>query len=615
MRIRLLVAVVVGAVASVVPVPMAWSAPRTRLVVLDASGGAQGAGVEFAASHLGLRWSGTHEARVQVRWEVGGRWSHWEDAPVAHDMDDDERGIVYSGLLRVPGASRVQTRVLEGPARHVEVAAIDAEHGPRHLVRAAPPAAAGAPGDPPGTPPQPAVVTRAQWGADESLRKDTPLFAPVTKLIVHHTATDNLDADPAATIRAIYAFHTQVRGWEDIGYNFLVDASGRVYEGRWARQYGVGEVPTGEDLQRNGVVGAHAEGTNTGSAGIALLGDFTSTGPTQAAMAGLESWLAWKAARHEIDPVGSDLYKAVDGTTSRFPNISGHRDVRATDCPGDQLYAALPALRLRVAAARTAVRVPRGYWIVGASGAVHAIGAAPFLGDAGAIRLTSPIRGMASTPAQRGYWLLGGDGGIFAFGDAAFRGSTGAMRLNKPVVGMAATPTGGGYWLVASDGGIFAFGDAGFFGSTGAMRLNKPVVGMAPTASGKGYWLVASDGGIFAFGDARFAGSTGSIALNSPISAMEPADDGRGYWLVARDGGVFAFGVPFHGSIPGLGLPSYAGSESLRSTPAGLGYYVLGADGGIFTFGQAPFFGATPGLSGAAAAVDMVVYDVPVALG
>ncbi len=616
MRIRLLVAVLVGAVASIVPVPMAWSAPATRLSVIDGAGAAGGEAIDFAATHLGLRWSGSDDSRVQVRWQVDGEWGEWDDAPVAHDLDDDANGLVYSGLLRVPGAERVQTRVVDGGARRVQVAAIDTEHGPRHLVRATPLTAAAAPGDPEGAPPQPAVVTRAQWGADESLRKGTPLYAPVTKLIVHHTVTDNADLDPAATIRAIYAFHTRVRGWDDIGYNFLVDAQGRVYEGRWARSYAPGEVPTGEDLERRGVVGAHAEGTNTGSAGIALLGDFTATLPTGAAMAGLESWLAWKAARNEIDPTGATPFKPADGGATRtFPNISGHRDVRPTDCPGDQLYAQLPALRQRVADTGASVRVARGYWIAGAAGAVHAIGAAPFLGDAQAARLTSPIRGMAPTPTQKGYWLLGGDGGIFAFGDAAFWGSTGAIKLNKPVVGMSSTPTGRGYWLVASDGGIFAFGDAAFWGSTGAIKLNKPVVGMAPTPTGRGYWLVASDGGIFAFGDARFAGSTGAISLNSPIAGMEPADDGDGYWLVARDGGVFAFDVLFDGSIPGLKLASYAGSAALRATPAGLGYYVVGADGGVFAFGQATFFGSKPGLSGASAAVDMAVYDVPVALG
>ena len=443
-------------------------------------------------------------------------------------------------------------------------------------------------------------------------RKGTPAFAPITKLIVHHTVTPNDDPDPAATVRAMYAYHTRVRGWDDIGYNFLVDARGRVYEGRYARAYEPGEAPTGEDEDRRGVIGAHAEGANTGSAGVALLGDFTAAAPPPAAVAALEAWLAWKAARHRIDPLGSSAFTAPGAGAPRlFANIAGHRDVRATQCPGDRLYDKLPSIRLRAAELASEARVPRGYWIAGADGAVHPSGESRSLGDAGAAALASPIRGMALTRTQAGYWLLGGDGGIFSYGDARFFGSTGAMRLNRPVVGMAATPTGGGYWLVASDGGIFAFGDARFFGSTGAMRLNRPVVGMAATPTGGGYWLVASDGGIFAFGDAAFRGSTGALRLNSPIAAMERSGDGTGYWLVARDGGVFAFGVPFRGSVPGLGLASYGGSAALRATADSLGYYVLGADGGVFAFGSAPFLGARPGLAGPSAAVDLAVLDVP----
>src|SRR5207253_2037642 len=129
---------------------------------------------------------------------------------------------------------------------------------------------------------EPPVVTRAQWGADESIRKNNQKYAPITKLFVHHTVTspDGPDPDPAATVRAIYAYHVQGNGWDDIGYNFLIDAQGRVYEGRWARDYAPGETPTGEDLNENGVVGAHVLNHNIGSAGIAMLGDFSNGEPT-----------------------------------------------------------------------------------------------------------------------------------------------------------------------------------------------------------------------------------------------------------------------------------------------------------------------------------------------
>ena len=223
---------------------------------------------------------------------------------------------ILSELIRAHGATHAQVRAT-GDARNVEIVAIDTIHGPR-TSRLATGAPAGAPrrrAPPSGrrrgprarTPPspssttttrasstttttlkpkpkvpQPDIVTRAEWGADESIRKNDQKYAPITKLFVHHTVTspDGPDPDPAATVRAIYAYHVQGNGWDDIGYNFLVDAQGRVYEGRWARDYAAGEKPTGEDLNENGVVGAHVLNHNAGSAGVAMLGDFTDGEPT-----------------------------------------------------------------------------------------------------------------------------------------------------------------------------------------------------------------------------------------------------------------------------------------------------------------------------------------------
>jgi uncharacterized repeat protein (TIGR01451 family) len=206
--------------------------------------------------------------------------------------------------------------------------------------------------------PQPTVISRQGWGADESLRFDStgketwpPTFWPIQKLIVHHTATANDDPDPAATIRSIYYYHAVTQGWGDIGYNFLIDESGNVYEGRHSRTYAPGESPTGEDLGGNGVTGAHAQGFNSGTVGIALLGTLTNRDATPQAHDALERLLAWKAERHGIDPLGSSLYtNPVTGAQSTFPNISGHRDVAATECPGGSFYATLPATRSAVAA-------------------------------------------------------------------------------------------------------------------------------------------------------------------------------------------------------------------------------------------------------------------------
>jgi hypothetical protein len=204
---------------------------------------------------------------------------------------------------------------------------------------------------------QPKVTPRVDWGADESLRFDSagkevwpPAFYPVQKLIVHHTATQNGDPDPAATVRSIYYYHAVTQAWGDIGYNFLVDEAGRIYEGRHTVNYPSGSSPTGEDSSGRGVTAAHAYGFNSGTVGVALLGTLTNQGPTPAARRALEQILAWKADAHGIDPQGSSLYtNPVNGTQKTFANIAGHRDVDATECPGGVFYSSLPSIRSDVA--------------------------------------------------------------------------------------------------------------------------------------------------------------------------------------------------------------------------------------------------------------------------
>jgi hypothetical protein len=654
---RVAVVGVLAGAAVVAPVRMARGSPVTRFAALPAqaeavpdtfvaavaAGDVAGplvpppAGAEvavpFPLSHVGLRWQGSETAAVDARLGgADGKWGPWRRMPHDHDLDNEPGGPVLSTLIRAEGASRVQVRAA-GEARRLEILAIDTRFGPRplivdrgHPMSVADPPEEGGEDDPPyragaatgadrAVDPapaveQPRVVTRKEWGADESMRKGTPKFAPITKLFVHHTVTapDGEDPDSAATVRAIYAYHTRGNGWDDIGYNFLVDSAGRIYEGRWARDYRPGEIPTGEAENGYGVVGAHVLDHNFGSAGIAMIGDFTNAEPSSAAMQSLERMLAWKADRHDIDVQASDPFVTSNGTTEVFPNLAGHRDAGRTECPGDRLYPLLPGLRQRVAAVVTLANAPtKGYWTATADGRVLPFGAAQSAGSLAGRRLNAPIVGMAPTPSGGGYWLLGADGGVFSFGDARFFGSTGDMKLNRPVVRLEATPTGKGYWLVASDGGMFAFGDAAFFGSTGGMKLNQPVVGMAATPTGRGYWLVASDGGIFSFGDADFHGSTGNLKLNSPIVSMSADRIRGGYWLVARDGGVFAFDVPFFGSIPGLRMSAYAGSIQIRATETGNGYYVADAAGGIYTFGDARFFGANSTQKPPAGAVDLAL--------
>jgi hypothetical protein len=442
----------------------------------------------------------------------------------------------------------------------------------------------------------PRVVTRAEWGADESLGTKVRSFASIRKVVVHHTATSG--ADPMADIRGIQRYHTTTNGWDDIGYNFLIDRAGVVYEGRWARTYAPGEVHTGEDVRGRGVVGAHAAGYNTGSVGIALLGTYAGAAVSEATIRSLAQTIAWKCGPREIDPHGRDPFVRVgDGTTVVFDNIAGHRDLDSTGCPGSSMYARMPELRDRVADELERGLV--GLRILGADGSLWTFGRTPSFSTTNdisdprrAVAHGIPVCGAAGTASGRGAWVVDGNGSIYAFGDAPFFGSMGGQRLNRPVVGMAARPDGTGYWLVATDGGVFCFGRSRFHGSTGAIALNSPIVGMAATPTGNGYWLVAGDGGVFCFGDARFFGSTGAIRLVQPIVGMAATPTGNGYWMVARDGGVFSFGdASFLGSAVGR-TELRAPATAIAATPTGRGYWVLDSAGTAFTFGDAPIFGS-----------------------
>lgn len=176
----------------------------------------------------------------------------------------------------------------------------------------------------------PTVISRSQWGANEGYRNWNPEYATVQKFILHHTAGSSGEPDPAASLRGIYYYHAVTLGWGDIGYNYIVDQRGNIYEGR----YGGANV-----------IAAHASGHNVGSLGISLMGNFeVQTSVPAASLTAVEKLIAWKAQQLNIDPKGSSYF--VD---RNLPNISGHRDVNSTACPGTYYYDDLPAIRNAVA--------------------------------------------------------------------------------------------------------------------------------------------------------------------------------------------------------------------------------------------------------------------------
>jgi hypothetical protein len=307
-----------------------------------------------AVTRLAVHWRGDPAARVRVALSRDGHRFGRSRPVLLDEVGEGTRGGKTYGAVMAAQGSRVVRVWSDRPLRRVTfVGFLDrappgAQVAPLRTAAAMTSSAGVA---------QPAVIPRSAWGADESLRFDAsgkeiwpPAFYPVQKVIVHHTATQNNDPDPAATIRAIYQYHAVTMGWGDIGYNFLIDEAGRIYEGRYSRQYAPGESPTGEDLNGNGVTAAHTQGYNSGTVGIALLGTLTNQDATPAARSALEQLIAWIDDGHGIDPLGSALYtNPVSGTQATFPNIAGHRDLAATECPGGVFYATLPTIRSDVA--------------------------------------------------------------------------------------------------------------------------------------------------------------------------------------------------------------------------------------------------------------------------
>jgi uncharacterized protein with LGFP repeats len=196
--------------------------------------------------------------------------------------------------------------------------------------------------------PEPQINPRASWENGQCAPRAAPAYREVKIAIVHHTVNAN-DYSPEqvpAMLLAICHYHRDSNGWNDIGYNFLVDRFGRLWEGRAG---GVDQP----------VVGAHTAGMNTQSTGISNLGTFDEAGVTPEAMDAMTRLIRWKLPLHGQPTSGTTTVVSNGGSGSKYAagqeavldRISGHRDVNNTDCPGGALYAQLPELRQRVAGA------------------------------------------------------------------------------------------------------------------------------------------------------------------------------------------------------------------------------------------------------------------------
>jgi uncharacterized protein with LGFP repeats len=199
------------------------------------------------------------------------------------------------------------------------------------------PSASAAPGQPPN------IISRAQWGADESMKCGNTVYDDGVRAgIVHHTAGSNDygPEDSAAIVRSIYAYHTRTLGWCDIAYNALVDKYGQVFEGRAGGM-------------TRPVEGSHTGGFNKDTWGVAMLGNFDVEPPTPILIRTVGRLLGWRLGMDHVDPRGTVILTSDGGSFTHFPRgatptlptIFTHRDVGNTDCPGNAAYAVMDQIR------------------------------------------------------------------------------------------------------------------------------------------------------------------------------------------------------------------------------------------------------------------------------
>ena len=275
--------------------------------------------------------SGSDGASLQVRTKNGASWSEW--APIAAldgGKDGSGNSDQASSIVLARNINDVQIKVtLQGGVTGSssidlsgsEITAIDSRKGPSSektlkdkLFDALPSTKEAAAIRSEG----PQVISRAQWGSPEPTWSTwQPEYAPLTRAIVHHTATTE-SSDSYADVRAIWQYHARALGWGDIGYNYIVDSSGRVFEGRYSDR--------NHTAQNNvDVIGGHAYGNNTGTTGISIIGNYDTRQPTQASLNAVSEMVGYKLASYGIDPRGN-------GPSGEA--VVGHFQVYSTSCPG-----------------------------------------------------------------------------------------------------------------------------------------------------------------------------------------------------------------------------------------------------------------------------------------
>jgi hypothetical protein len=311
-------------------------APRSGQLV--AAGGPGASGVLHTPRRfnlVGLRWRGraAPAIRLRVRRASGG-WSRWQELEAHPDHNPDLRGnepaVSSSDPLWVGSAKALQYRLSRSvPGLRLHFVNVSSE---LRSARAA-------------QDPQPAFVSRKEWGASKCPPREAPDYGEVKAIHVHHTVSlnDYAPEEGPAIVLSVCRYHRNSNGWNDVGYNALVDKYGVLYEGRAG---GLDQA----------VVGAQAQGFNDETAGIASIGDHTSVGATPETLSALASYIRWKLSVHGQPLSGPVTMRSSGGSATKYragrsvtlERVIGHRDTGRTACPGGLLYAQLDELRALV---------------------------------------------------------------------------------------------------------------------------------------------------------------------------------------------------------------------------------------------------------------------------
>lgn len=313
--------------------------PRVRAVEEDAE--------DFGL--IGATFEAVPEEPVMVRVRDGsGRWGRWTELEVDLDKGPDPGtseaaaaasdavGPLATEPLWVGEGTGYELSVAEGDAHGVSVSVV--RERVRRVVAESVPLADAATLAAPFT-----INSRASWGARAP--KSTPSIASsgLRMAVVHHTAGSNsyTAAQVPGVIRGMQAYHMDTQKWSDLGYNFVVDKFGGLWEGRAGGT-------------SNAVVGAHAGGFNTGTVGVSVMGDYTGIAASSAALESVSKIIGYRLQAYGIPPQGRVNFtsgggtKYAAGTVVDLPRVIGHKDVGLTSCPG-RIYDNLGSIRGRAA--------------------------------------------------------------------------------------------------------------------------------------------------------------------------------------------------------------------------------------------------------------------------